>query len=55
MVGTWLQTTLASSQSKNKMTCLRNSKKASVNAHVPKRTLKKKNLNTDVLEDDNTK
>lgn len=36
-----MQTTLASPQSRNKMTCLRNSKEASVRADVPRRIEKK--------------
>lgn len=39
MVGTWLTTTIASPQSRNKMTCLRNSEEADVRARGPKRML----------------
>lgn len=39
MVGTWLTTTIASPQSRNKMTCLRNSEEAGMRARGPKRML----------------
>lgn len=39
MVGTWWPKTIASPQSRNKMTCLRNSKETSMRACVLKRML----------------